>query len=94
MDYTSGDFEWDTAKEAANVVKHGIGFMTAARVFDDPRQKVYEDSGHSAPEPRFFCIGNVDGRIITVRFTYRSGKVRIFGAGCWRKGARYYEKND
>lgn len=31
-------------------------------------------------------------KIITVRFTYRDGQVRIFGAGYWRKGKMYYEE--
>ncbi|MGB4520668.1 MAG: BrnT family toxin [Candidatus Omnitrophota bacterium] len=45
-------------------------------------------------EERFFCIGKVEGKILTVRFIYRGGKIRIFGAGYWRKGERYYEKKD
>jgi len=28
------------------------------------------------------------------RFTYREDKIRIFGAGYWRKGRFYYEKKD
>jgi uncharacterized protein len=30
------DFEWDPAKAAANLAKHGIDFPSASRVFDDP----------------------------------------------------------
>lgn len=30
---------------------------------------------------------------MTVRFTYRERRIRIFGAGYWRKGKRIYEKN-
>ena len=43
-------------------------------------------------EPRYFCIGKVDDRILTVRFVYRNNKIRIIGAGYWRKGRKYYEK--
>jgi hypothetical protein len=39
-------------------------------------------------------VGKVNNRIITVRFTYREGKIRIIGAGYWRKGKKYYEKKD
>ena len=35
-----------------------------------------------------------DEGIITVRFTYREGKVRIFGAGYWRKGRKRYEQQN
>ncbi len=29
-------FEWDAAKNAANVAKHGINFEDAARIFEGP----------------------------------------------------------
>jgi uncharacterized protein len=43
-------------------------------------------------ERRYFCIGKVDGEVLTVRFTWRRGKIRIFGAGYWRKGKQVYEE--
>ncbi|MGB7075744.1 MAG: BrnT family toxin [Xanthobacteraceae bacterium] len=48
--------------------------------------------GHSRTERRYFCFGSVDGAVMTVRFTYRKGRIRIFGAGYWRKGKEIYEK--
>ena len=35
MDIISDFFEWDSAKEAANIKKHGIDFDTASLVFED-----------------------------------------------------------
>jgi len=32
--------------------------------------------------------------ILTVRFTYRAGIIRIFGAGYWRKGKVIYEREN
>ena len=29
---------------------------------------------------------------MTVRFTWRDGQIRIFGAGYWRKGRKIYEQ--
>jgi uncharacterized protein len=29
-------FEWNEAKAAANLKKHGVSFETAVRAFDDP----------------------------------------------------------
>jgi len=55
--------------------------------------KIFTDSTHSEGERRYFCIGAVEGRTLTVRFTYREGLIRIFGAGCWIKGRMYYEKD-
>ena len=88
------DFEWDPRKELANVKKHGIDFVTAALVFRDPHRKIYIDSKHSIKEERYFCIGKVKDRTLTVRFVYRSGKIRIIGAGEWRKGREYYEEKN
>jgi uncharacterized DUF497 family protein len=30
------EFEWDLAKAASNLAKHGVDFPTATTVFDDP----------------------------------------------------------
>jgi uncharacterized DUF497 family protein len=85
-------FEWDAAKEAANLEKHGVDFSSVPAAFDDPRRLVVADAVHSASEPRFYCIGH-DGRgILTVRFTLRGGNIRVIGAGYWRKQKEAYEK--
>lgn len=53
---------------------------------------IAEDLEHSGGEPRYFCFGRVANGVMTVRFTYRAGRIRIFGAGFWRKGKRIYEQ--
>jgi uncharacterized DUF497 family protein len=94
VDRNYGSFVWDEEKETDNIRKHGVDFTVATRAFKDTNRKVYTDSKHKKHEERFFCIGKVEGKIVTVRFTYRHGKIRIFGAGYWRKGRWYYEKED
>ena len=94
MDRRFGSFIWDTQKEAANIQKHGVNFETAARAFKDPHRKTFIDEERSKTEERFFCIGKVDERVLTVRFTYREGLVRIYGAAYWRSGRRYYEAKE
>jgi uncharacterized protein len=86
------DFEWDHAKNNVNRVKHGIGFDLAQHAFLDPLRVIAEDLDHSGAEQRYFCFGRVQGAVMTVRFTWRSQKIRIFGAGYWRKGKVIYEK--
>ncbi|MBI4350446.1 MAG: BrnT family toxin [Elusimicrobia bacterium] len=88
----NSSFVWDPEKESANIHKHRVDFSTASKAFKDTQRKIYTDTRHSAKEERFFCIGKVESRILTVRFTYRNGKIRIIGAGYWRKGKKYYEK--
>ncbi|HEY0328745.1 MAG TPA: BrnT family toxin [Rhodopseudomonas sp.] len=86
------DFEWDAAKDRLNRAKHGVAFEVAQRAFLDPWRVIAEDVEHSRGEPRYFCFGAVEGGILTVRFTWRNGKIRIFGAGYWRKGRAIYEE--
>ena len=90
MERRLGSFVWDTRKEAQNIKKHGVDFETAAYAFKDPYKALFTDERHSQAEERFFCLGKVSGRVITVRFTYRDGLIRIIGAGYWREGRRYY----
>ena len=94
MEESPSSFIWDFKKELTNIYKHGVDFVTAARTFKDPKRKIYIDSKHSKKEERFFCIGKVGDKVLTVRFTYRTGKIRIIGAGYWRRGEQYYEKKD
>ena len=87
------NFEWDSIKDTINHDKHGVSFAEAQRAFLDPNRVITIDRKHSTErETRFFCFGNVDGRIMTVRFTYRQEKIRLFGAGYWREGRKRYEE--
>lgn len=94
MDKIAGSFIWDEEKELNNIQKHGVDFIAAAKAFKDPNRKIYVDSKHTGEEERFFCIGMVEEKILTVRFTYRQRRIRIYGAGHWRRGAGYYEKEN
>lgn len=85
-------FEWDEEKHRVNRAKHGVSFEMAQRAFVDPRRVIAEDLSHSTDEQRYFCFGRVAGGILTVRFTYRTGRIRIIGAGYWRKGRKAYEE--
>ena len=85
-------FEWDEIKNKQNIEKHGVSFEDALLVFNDQSRITMFDEGHSLDEDRYYCIGNVNGDIMTVRFTIRDTKIRIIGAGYWRKGKKYYEE--
>lgn len=87
-------FEWDTNKELLNFHKHGVTFNEAQRAFFDPKRVIAKDVEHSNDEERYYCFGKVDDGIMTVRFTYRKNKIRIIGAGFWRKGKNIYEKGN
>lgn len=87
-------FEWDESKDTINQKKHGISFHIAQYAFLDKHRIIAEDIDHSTDkEKRYFCFGKVDDEIVTVRFTIRE-KIRIIGAGYWRKGKKIYEEEN
>jgi uncharacterized DUF497 family protein len=87
-------FEWDSAKDLENFSKHGVSFLEAQFAFADERCIIVEDPTHSTSEPRYYCLGRVEKGILTVRFTWRLGVIRIIGAGFWRKGKVRYEREN
>lgn len=87
-------FEWDDKKNLENVKKHGVDFQTAQYAFIDSKRIIAEDLIHSKTENRYYCFGKMKGGVLTVRFTYRKNRIRIIGAGFWRKGKDIYEKQN
>lgn len=88
------DFEWEERKNQQNQQKHQVSFELAQEAFKDPQRIIAKDIDHSQEEARYFCFGQVGDRILTVRFTHRAARIRIFGAGYWRKGAKIYENEN
>lgn len=91
---TEPAFEWDEAKNLINQEWHHVSFIEAQYAFLDKKRVIAEDLEHSQKEKRYFCFGidREGAGILTVRFTYRSGRIRIIGAGYWRKGKKIYEQ--
>ncbi len=87
-------FDWDPAKDRTNRLKHGVDFQMAQLAFADRNRVIAEDTEHSSGEKRYFCFGRVGTGVLTVRFTYRPGVIRIFGAGFWRKGKQIYDREN
>lgn len=90
------DFEWDEVKDLINQHKHGVSFEEAQHAFLDKKRVKAKDLSHSQKEELFYCFGlNEDGNgVLTVRFTYRSKRIRIIGAGYWRRGKKIYEQKN
>jgi uncharacterized DUF497 family protein len=85
-------FEWDDKKNNENNLKHQISFDEAQYAFFDKNRIILKDEKHSIVEDRFFCIGKIEKKIVTVRFTMRRNNIRIIGAGYWREGRKLYER--
>ena len=72
-------FEWDAAKNAANIAKHRIDFGDAVRIFEGPvleQIDIRRDYG----EERIIAFGVVDDNEMAVVYTIRRGLCRIISA--------------
>ncbi len=72
-------FEWDEAKDRANVAKHGIDFETAKRIFDGP-VLTRPDRRRDYGEERYIGIGRVAAATVVVAYTERGGRLRLISA--------------
>lgn len=68
-------FEFDEAKSRANHEKHGIDFVQAQAIWNDP--DLIEIPAVTVDEPRFLVIGCIDGKHWSAVVTYRSENIRI-----------------
>jgi uncharacterized DUF497 family protein len=74
-------FEWNAAKAATNQQKHGIDFVEAASVFNDPLAQIFLDERDSG-ELREIVIGHSSRRrLLLVCFTEPANeRIRIISA--------------
>lgn len=75
--------EFDDKKSQANLKKHGIDFIDAQRLWDDP--DFVEIQAKSTEEPRSLVIGSIIDKVWSAVITYRSEVVRIFSVRRSRK---------
>jgi uncharacterized DUF497 family protein len=68
-------FEFDESKSQANLSKHGINFIDAQLLWDDPR--LLEIPAKTEDEPRFLVIGLINGKYWSAIFTYRGENIRL-----------------
>lgn len=69
------DFEFDSDKSAYNKKKHGIDFIEAQALWDDP--DLVEVPAQTSDEPRFLVIGRIAGKYWSGIITHREEKIRI-----------------
>lgn len=83
------EFEWDPAKLAANLAKHGISFVAASSVFDDPHRVEEDSTRPEHGEMRRKVVGRMDtGQLVAVIFTDRGPVRRIISARKVRRNER------
>lgn len=73
-------FEWDKAKNAANIRKHGLDFSDVVDIFNHPMLTLLDDR-ETGSEPRWIAIGWVRDLIGVVVYCEREGEViRVISA--------------
>ncbi|MEY2857466.1 MAG: hypothetical protein RLZZ74_1778 [Cyanobacteriota bacterium] len=82
------EFEWDEQKRLSNLQKHGIDFIRACKIFDSFTVE-FEDNRYDYSEDRCVAVGETNGQILTVVYTYRGGGIRLISA----RQATRYERN-
>lgn len=77
------EFEFDPAKSASNLEKHGIDFNAVQVIWQDVMR--VEIPALTVDEPRWLVIGQIDGKHWSVVVTYRGQRIRISSARRSRK---------
>jgi uncharacterized DUF497 family protein len=68
-------FEFDAEKSASKRLKHGIDFIEAQSLWNDPM--LLEIPARTEDEPRFLLIGQIEGKHWSAVITYRESNVRL-----------------
>ncbi|WP_299480907.1 BrnT family toxin [Cypionkella sp.] len=90
MPYSHTTFEFDPAKSATNLAKHGIDFDVAQALWQDER--LLQVAAKTKDEARFFAIGRIGEKCWTAICTQRGEAVRIISVRRARKEEMgYYE---
>jgi len=80
------DFEFDPNKSRKNKKKHGIDFIKAKELWNDPDR--IEIPTKFLDEPRYVLIGKIDDVFWSAIFTYRGDKIRLISVRRARRNER------
>jgi hypothetical protein len=75
----AGAFEWDDEKYESNLAKHGVDFRRIATLFDGRVIEIVDDR-RDYGEIRIRCLGEIDGRVYSVTYTWREERRCIVSA--------------
>lgn len=67
-------FEFDNSKSVSNLAKHGIDFVDAQLLWNDPM--LLEIPAKTEDEPRFLMVGLIGGKHWSAVITYRGTEAR------------------
>ncbi len=76
-------FEFDINKSGSNKEKHGIDFIEAQQLWNDP--DLIEIPAKCEDEPRFLVVGKIKDKHWSGIITYRNDNIRIISVRRSRK---------
>lgn len=86
-------FEFNEGKSRTNLEKHGIDFVQAQALWDDP--DLLEIPAKTDDEPRFLVIGTIELKHWSAVVTYRNESIRIISVRRSRdEEVRLYESEE
>ena len=69
------NFEFYETKSHANLLKHGVDFIDAQALWDDP--SLLEIPANTEEEPRYLMIGLIQNKHWSAIITFRGSNVRL-----------------
>ena len=79
------EFEYDPAKSAKNLAKHGIDFEAAQRMWDNSKTVTLTAPNPGNDDVRYIVLGMIDGKHWTAITTKRGRRIRIISVRRSRK---------
>ena len=84
------EFEFNSQKSEENKTRHGMDFVEAQMLWDDPDR--IEIPARTIDEPRFVVIGKIADKYWSAIITYRGERIRIISVRrSRREEAEIYE---
>lgn len=84
-------FEFDPIKSALNHEKHGMDFIEAQQLWEDP--DVIEVPARVVGEPRYLVVGRIGEKHWSAIVPYRDEKIRIISVRRSRPGEKEIYEN-
>jgi uncharacterized protein len=87
-------FEWDEDNRKAHLAKHGVDFRRMPALFDGPMDEIVDDRSDYG-ETRINALGEIEGRVYFVTYTWRGTNRRIISArkANGREQGKYYARH-
>jgi uncharacterized protein len=72
-------FEWNEDNRKAHLAKHGVDFRDVTAMFDGPTVEIVDDR-YDYGETRINALGEIEGRVYVVAYTWRRDSRRFISA--------------